>query len=192
MGPKARSLSDDRTYAEKYAELKTDEDLYMNKNIDWINGKGTKLGYMFIIFVTWAFLNATRLFKVSESWTATNLIHMVVTIFMLHWVKGCPDDSTQGEYNGLTLWEQIDAGVSWTSMKKFMILMPTLLTLISCHFAVYEPIFVVVNVSAFIICILPKLPAMYRVRVFGINSTPGIDTKIEYSPSRSTSRDKWD
>jgi hypothetical protein len=46
---------------------------------------------------------------------------------MFHWVKGCPDDSTQGEYNGLTLYEQIDAGVSWTANKKFLILVPTVL-----------------------------------------------------------------
>ncbi len=46
---------------------------------------------------------------------------------MFHWIKGCPDDSTQGEYNGLTLYEQIDAGVPWTRTKKFLILVPTLL-----------------------------------------------------------------
>lgn len=189
MGPKIRSISDDRTYTEKYAELKTDEDLYMNKNVDWINSKGTKLGYLFIVAVVFLFLNATQLFQLHESWTVTNLAHMIVSFFMLHWVKGCPDDFTQGEYNGLTLYEQIDAGVSWTNMKKFFILVPTVLTLVACHYAGYEKVFVIVNISAFIICLIPKLPMMYRVRVFGINSTPGIDTKIEYSPSRRSSRD---
>jgi hypothetical protein len=46
---------------------------------------------------------------------------------MLHWVKGAPDDSTQGVYNGLTLYEQIDGGVPWTDTKKFLILIPTIL-----------------------------------------------------------------
>ena len=78
MGPKIRSISDDRTYTEKYAELKTDEDLYMNKNVDWINSKGTKLGYLFIVAVVFLFLNATQLFQLHESWTVTNLAHMIV------------------------------------------------------------------------------------------------------------------
>lgn len=107
-------------------------------------------------------------------------------------MKGCPDEFTQGEYNGLTLYEQIDAGIAWTSIKKFMILVPTLLALIACHFAEYEKVFVIVNISAFIICLIPKLPMMYRVRVFGINSTPGIDTKIEYSPGKIAARNRLD
>lgn len=50
-----------------------------------------------------------------------------VTFVLFHWVKGCPDDSTQGEYNGLTLYEQMDAGVPWTITKKFLMLVPTIL-----------------------------------------------------------------
>ena len=71
-------MSDDRDYTEKYAELRTDEDLYMNRNVDWINYKGTKLGYLFIIAVVLSFLSATQLFKVHETWTVTNLAHMIV------------------------------------------------------------------------------------------------------------------
>ena len=36
--------------------------------------------------------------------------------------------------------------------------------------------------------ILAKLPAMHRVRIFGINSTVGIDSKIEYTPPREKLR----
>ena len=77
--PKVRSLSEDRSYSEKYAEGRTDEDLYMNKNVNWINSKGTKPGYLFIVLVTWFFLNATQMFRPAESWTATNLVHCVVS-----------------------------------------------------------------------------------------------------------------
>jgi ORMDL family len=109
---------------------------------------------------------------------------------MFHWVKGCPDASTQGEYNGFTLYEQLDAGIPWTSTKKFLMLMPTLITWMACYIADYKPIYIVVNCGMFLILIIGKIPEMHRVRIFGINSTAGIDTKIEYSPSPSPSNRK--
>eukprot|EP00598_Pedospumella_elongata_P005312 CAMPEP_0184980686 /NCGR_PEP_ID=MMETSP1098-20130426/10611_1 /TAXON_ID=89044 /ORGANISM="Spumella elongata, Strain CCAP 955/1" /LENGTH=123 /DNA_ID=CAMNT_0027504159 /DNA_START=344 /DNA_END=715 /DNA_ORIENTATION=+ len=110
------------------------------------------------------------------------MAHGVTTFVMLHWIKGCPDDSTQGEYNGLTLFEQIDAGVPWTATKKFLILVPTLLCLIACFTASYKPFYIVVNCGIMLICVIGKFPQMHRVRIFGINSTPGIDNAVEYSP----------
>mmetsp|Transcript_7459 Transcript_7459/g.7684 ORF Transcript_7459/g.7684 Transcript_7459/m.7684 type:complete len:86 (-) Transcript_7459:360-617(-) len=55
-------------------------------------------------------------------------------------------------------------------------------TWISCHTADYQPIYLVVNIGMFVLLIIPKIPQMHHVRIFGINSTPGIDTKIEYNP----------
>lgn len=107
---------------------------------------------------------------------------------MLHWIKGCPDDSTQGEYNALTLYEQIDAGTPWTATKKFLILVPTFLCLIACFTANYKPFYIVVNCGIMFICVIGKFPQMHRVRIFGINSTPGIDQPIEYTPDRSESK----
>jgi hypothetical protein len=31
--------------------------------------------------------------------------------------QGSPDEFSQGEFNGLTLWEQLDGGEAWTSTK---------------------------------------------------------------------------
>lgn len=104
---------------------------------------------------------------------------------MFHWIKGCPDDSTQGEYNGLTLYEQMDCGLAYTSSKKMLMLMPTFLTWLACHTASYEPMIVVVNAGMFLICIIAKIPEMHKVRLFGINSTPGIDTPIESVPVKT-------
>jgi hypothetical protein len=104
---------------------------------------------------------------------------------MLHWVKGCPDESTQGEYNGLTLYEQIDAGVPWTATKKFLILVPSLLCLVACFTADYKPFYIVVNCGIMFISVIAKMPQMHRVRILGINSTVGIDSKVEYSPVKS-------
>lgn len=101
---------------------------------------------------------------------------------MFHWIKGCPDDSTQGEYNALTLYEQLDAGVPWTSTKKFLILVPLLLCLVACFTADYKPFYIVVNCGIMSISVIGKLPQMHGVRILGINSTPGIDTPMEYAP----------
>ena len=49
------------------------------------------------------------------------------TFIYLHWIKGSPDELGQGEYNALTMYEQIDAGIPWTRTKKFLMLVPTVL-----------------------------------------------------------------
>jgi hypothetical protein len=55
---------------------------------------------------------------------------------------------------------------------------------VSCHAAEYKPIFVVVNSAMFLVVIIAKIPEMHRVRLFGINATPGFDSKVEYSPKK--------
>ena len=74
--------------------------------------------------------------------------------------------------------------------KKFFMLTPTLITLAACSSANYEALHVVVNCGIFLILIIAKIPSMHRVRIFGINSTPGIDSKIEYTPPRKGSTDR--
>ena len=66
-------------------------------------------------------------------------------------------------------------------------LIPTILTWLACHTANYEPVSVVVNCGMFLIQIIAKIPEMHRVRIFGINSTPGIDTPVQV-PAGSASK----
>jgi hypothetical protein len=113
-----------------------------------------------------------------------------ITFVMFHWIKGCPDPSTQGEYNAFTLYEQLDAGIPYTSTKKFLMLMPTLITWMACYIADYKPLYIIVNCGLGLILVIGKIPEMHRVRIFGINSTPGIDTTIEYSPRQSERKKK--
>lgn len=103
---------------------------------------------------------------------------------IFHWIKGSPDANNQGEYNAMTLYEQIDAGVPWTNTKKFLMLVPTIMTWIACHEANYKPIYIIVNCGLFLILIIAKLPQMHGVRILGINSTPGIDTPAGRNISR--------
>lgn len=60
-------------------------------------------------------------------------------------------------------------------------LMPTLNAWIACHTANYKPIYLVVNIGMFFILIIAKIPQMHRVRILGINSTPGIDNPVRVS-----------
>lgn len=196
-----------RSYSDKYVSGMSEFDLYKNKNIDWTGGKFTRIFYLVFIILVWALLHVSQFFSPEDCWTVTNIMHLLVIVLIIgcncdfiqreniqfqvtfvifHWIKGCPDDSTQGEYNGLTLYEQIDAGVPWTATKKFLMLVPTLLTWLACHVAEYKPFYVVINCGIFLICIIAKIPEMYRVRIFGINSTVGIDSPTDLN------RDKKD
>ena len=55
-------------------------------------------------------------------------------------------------------------------------------TILAVHFANFKPIYIIVNVGIFLILVIGKTPQLHRVRIFGINSTPGIDMKVEYKP----------
>jgi len=64
------------------------------------------------------------LMEASHEWV---FFLLQITFYFFHWVKGSPDEFSQGEYNGLTLFEQIDSGIPWTSTKKLFMLYPTVL-----------------------------------------------------------------
>lgn len=83
--------------------------------------------YILLVLFGYMLLYSTNSFSVADCLMATNIIHGVITFVMFHWIKGCPDETSQMEYSGLTLYEQIDAGIPWTSNKKFLMLIPTIM-----------------------------------------------------------------
>jgi hypothetical protein len=176
-------MSIPRSYSEKYLRGHTDTDL-MSKNTDWLNYPFAKLSYLIVVALIFFALHISQLLSHEDTWAALNVIHGVVTFIIFHWVKGNPDFSTQGEYAADTLYEQIDGMTPWTQNKKFLMLVPTVLTYIACHVADYKSIYVITNCGIFFILIIAKIPQMHHVRIFGINSTVGIDTKIEYTPDK--------
>ncbi|KAG5538205.1 hypothetical protein RHGRI_018957 [Rhododendron griersonianum] len=52
-----------------------------------------------------------------------------VTYHFFHWKKGTPFADDQGIYNGLTWWEQIDNGKQLTRNRKFLTVVPVVLSL---------------------------------------------------------------
>jgi hypothetical protein len=88
----------------------------------------------------------------------------------LHWNRGSPFWEDQGEHIEETVWEQIEGGVPWTSTRKFLLLTPVVLFLVSSHFTNYDIAHLAVNLTMLIILVAAKLPELHGVRIFGINS----------------------
>ena len=132
----------------------------------------------------------------------------------------CSFRASQGTFNGLTLWEQIDPTGNWDptqkvrgggkrglvgvrveegvlvagvqtrvtspiplteivplppllSAHKYLTLVPTVLLLVALVANNYSQHALAVNVPVWVVVVSGKMPSMYRVRLFGINSTPG-------------------
>mmetsp|Transcript_33464 Transcript_33464/g.24557 ORF Transcript_33464/g.24557 Transcript_33464/m.24557 type:complete len:183 (+) Transcript_33464:61-609(+) len=168
-----------RTYSDKYIAGQGEYDVFKNMNAEWVSSPFLKVFYIFLVAAFASILYMSQLFSFEDMWTVTNIVHGVVTFVIFHWIKGCPDDSTQGEYNAFTLYEQVDGGTPWTQTKKFLMIMPTVITYIACYAADYKKFYVIVNLGIFFICLVAKLPQMHRVRILGINSTPGIDNPVQ-------------
>ncbi|CAG9461860.1 unnamed protein product [Pedinophyceae sp. YPF-701] len=138
----------------------------VNKNVDFIGAKGSWAMYMVLVAMLWAACAA-----VMEPGTAivcTHISHAVITFFLLHWVKGTPIPGDQGKYNQLTLWEQVDEGVQGTPNRKFATVVPALLFAAAIP-AAGNGVLLIPTVVAGVVVIVAKMPAMYRVRIFGIN-----------------------
>ena len=112
------------------------------------------------------------------AWTYTNVLHFVVTLIYIHWLKGSLLDD-HGEMSAWTLWEQLEAVPGSRRLREVLFLAPTVLTWGACHFGSYEPKLCAVNVVAWCASMLAKLPFMNGVRLFGINRTAGIDDDLK-------------
>lgn len=130
-----------------------------------------------------------------DSWTITNAIHLLVTISYVHWAKGRNSFlfllggvslDEQGEMNAMTLWEQLEAVPESVGIRRILLVIPTLLTYISCLSCSFQHETCYVNIIFWCISMLGKLPCMNGVRLFGINRTAGIDDDIiDYIETKS-------
>ncbi|KAI8812774.1 ORMDL family, partial [Cladochytrium replicatum] len=104
------------------------------------------------------------------AWTLMNVVYNTITFFMFHWFIGTPFDLSQGEYENLTLWEQIDNGAQFTPAKKYLTAVPISLFLLSTHYTHYDFLTFMINLTSLVVALVPKLPQMHRVRLFGVNN----------------------
>jgi hypothetical protein len=63
----------------------------------------------------------------------------------------------------------MDNGVQFTPSKKYLTALPIGFFLLSTHYTHYDDTLFLVNFVPLVIVLIAKLPALHRVRFFGIN-----------------------
>ena len=80
---------------------------------------------------------------------------------------------TMDQYLGFR--QKLTMSIKKLRSRDVLCVIPTLLAHASCHVAKYQSEYVLVNVGVWAVIMLPKMPFMNGVRLFGINRTIGID-----------------
>ena len=181
--PRINSRDITRSYSGLYGSGTdgTPFELARSQHTDWLEQGGILLaglylgGILVFCMVASVVLETLDCNHDGYSWTLTNGVHMVLTLVYLHWIKGSLFDE-QGDLNMLTLWEQLEGRPHNSWRKRFLTVIPTLLCYAACQASNYQPLsLLLVNGSMWAVCVVAKLPMMNGVRIFGINSTTGID-----------------
>ncbi|KAK2839474.1 hypothetical protein Q5P01_013214 [Channa striata] len=103
-------------------------------------------------------------------WTLTNVIHNFGMYVFMHAVKGTPFETPdQGKARLLTHWEQLDYGVQFTSSRKFFTISPIILYFLTSFYTKYDTAHFIINTASLLSVLIPKLPQLHGVRIFGIN-----------------------
>eukprot|EP00594_Rhizosolenia_setigera_P011962 CAMPEP_0178972298 /NCGR_PEP_ID=MMETSP0789-20121207/20913_1 /TAXON_ID=3005 /ORGANISM="Rhizosolenia setigera, Strain CCMP 1694" /LENGTH=222 /DNA_ID=CAMNT_0020659685 /DNA_START=128 /DNA_END=796 /DNA_ORIENTATION=+ len=162
-----------------------------NNNTEWLHGGFyLLLFYVSVVVMIQLVLMALVPFKYYHlTWTMTAVIHGILSMVILHWIKGSPGEiDAHGEMNAMTLWEQMDSDTfdetRYISQKQALVTVPTLLCLLALNFGSFVPNLCLVNMVVWTICVIPKLPFMTGVRILGMNRTAGIDD-MNYMKTRT-------
>lgn len=84
-------------------------------------------------------------------------------------------DSWHSHTSSITVRQRMTVAIKKLRSRDVLCIIPTLLAHASCHVAKYQQEYVLVNVGVWAVVMLPKMPFMNGVRLFGINRTIGID-----------------
>ncbi|XP_064613591.1 ORM1-like protein 3 [Liolophura sinensis] len=142
----------------------------LNPTHSYLNSKGIWLTYVLFIYFVHLLLLSVPFITVAVAWTLTNVIHDVSMFFMLHITKGTPwETGDQGQSRTETQWEQIDYGQQFTATKKFLTMVPIVLFFLASFYTKYDVLHFVINASCCLLSVIPKLPQLHGVRLFGIN-----------------------
>jgi len=149
----------------KYKEAKLSKGY--NSKATFASEPGFKRYYMFMLILTVA---AAHCAFPSFKFQFVHFAHCVATLSLFHWNKGNEDPHSDGEFDNMTFWEQIDSGRQWTSSRKFLLTIPIILAWAAMYECEWNQKSTILH---FVICaffeVLPKLPIMMGVRLFGIN-----------------------
>lgn len=146
-------------------DTKIDQQINPNLNADWVHYKGAWIVHIVIICLLKVFFNFISILDNNWRWTLTNLTYNIGSYIMFHQVKGTPFEFNNGAYDNLTMWEQIDNGDQYTPTKKFLMLVPIGLFLISTHYSNYNLNLFILNGVSCLCVVVPKLAISHRLRV---------------------------
>jgi hypothetical protein len=119
---------------------------------------GAWLIHIILICVLKIFYDAVPTMSQETSWTLTNISYMAGSYLMFHYVQGVPFEFNAGAYDNLNMWEQIDNGDQYTPAKKFLLMVPICLFLLSTHYTHYDLAYFTINFLALLAVVIPKLP----------------------------------
>ncbi|KDQ08285.1 hypothetical protein BOTBODRAFT_166173 [Botryobasidium botryosum FD-172 SS1] len=171
----------------KSVEEDLDQNAYNNINADWVNQKGAWVIHPLLILTGKVLVHSIPGITQEASWTIVNLGYLLLSYIMFHYVTGVPFDPDQngGAYDDLTLWEQIDGGAQYTPAKKWLFCTPVALFLISTHYTNYNLWLFIINFTALLFVLIPKLPQLHRQRVRFLpeeEDASGMQTPLTPSP----------
>ncbi|KTG35988.1 hypothetical protein cypCar_00042736, partial [Cyprinus carpio] len=142
----------------------------VNPNTRVMNSRGIWLTYALGVGMLHIVLLSIPFFTVPVVWTLTNVIHNFGMYVFMHAVKGTPFETPdQGKARLLTHWEQLDYGVQFTSSRKFFTISPIILYFLASFYTKYDTAHFVINTASLLSVLIPKLPQLHGVRIFGIN-----------------------
>ncbi|KAJ9625168.1 sphingolipid homeostasis protein orm1 [Taxawa tesnikishii (nom. ined.)] len=171
---KRRRRSSSLMYTEPPESLEqmSDQMAMPNSNSQWVNAKGAWVIHFVCIALLKIIFDIVPNISQETSWTLTNLSYMAGSFLMFHWVRGVPFEFNSGAYDNLNMWEQIDSGDQYTPAKKFLLTVPILLFLTSTHYTHYDLVYFMINFMATLAVVVPKLPALHRMRIALFNPDP--------------------
>lgn len=137
-----------------------------NRNVNWLDCPGSWTFICVLIFLSW--LVVSTWVEPGMAWTYVHVLHGALSYYLLHWQKGSPVESDQGEYDTMTFWEQLDDGVQGTGKRKFFMTIPVVLFILASHGCEYQRQPLGLNLVVVAWLTAAKMPAMHNVRIFGI------------------------
>ncbi|SCU78916.1 LAME_0A06392g1_1 [Lachancea meyersii CBS 8951] len=147
-------------------EEENDQQMLPNMNASWVDQRGAWAVHIVIIMLLKGFFKLLPGITNEWSWTLTNTTYVIGSYVMFHLVKGTPFDFNGGAYDNLTMWEQINDGMLYTPSRKFLILVPIVLFLVSTHYSRYDLQLFLLNFSlTTFVAVVPKLPLTHRLRI---------------------------
>jgi hypothetical protein len=168
---KLDSKTPQKTNPPRLFNQKTSQEMYEidnNPNTSWLQYRGSWTLFPIAILLIHFFTSSLPI-QPQYQWTLTNLTYHIITFIMFHWLDGTPFIDNN-EFEGYTLWEQMDHEDQFTPTKKYLCLVSVVLFLFSTHVTQYDVWMFVINLTILIIVLVAKLPQMHKVRLFGFNN----------------------